>query len=314
MITNGKGRVSMIYTVTLNPSVDYVMKVDHFQLGGLNRTSWDEKFPGGKGINVSRVLKRHGVSSKVLGFIGGFTGDYIETFLSEEEIETDFVKIKEDTRINIKLHTDDETEINGTGPYVKAEEISEFLHKLDFLRKGDIIVLAGSMPRSVPLSIYHDIIHICEEKNVSIIADLSGEVLKQISPSAKLFLMKPNHYELGELFGVRIQGIEDAYIYGQKLVEKNIENVIVSLAGEGALFLTKEVSYFASVPEGAVKNSAGAGDSVVAGFLSGFVNGKTKKEAFRLGVASGTATAFSIELCTSEEATKLMKEIKITRL
>lgn len=307
-----KGCDNMIYTVTLNPSVDYIVKVDDFTLGGLNRTTYDVKFPGGKGINVSRVLKRYGTNSQALGFIGGFTGDFVEQFLINEEIETNFIKVEDDTRINIKLNNGIETEINGMGPNISNEKLAHFLSQFNEMKKGDIVVLAGNTG-ALPTSIYIEIIKRCKENDILVVADVSGEALRKVVKE-KPFFIKPNHHELGELFHTVIQNVDEAYKYARKLLEAGVKNMIVSLAGDGALFLNKEVAYYTKVPKGIVKNSVGAGDSVVAGFLSAYINGKSYEEAFKLGVASGSATAFSIELCLKEEALELFDEIEIENL
>ncbi|MGG3384986.1 1-phosphofructokinase [Heyndrickxia faecalis] len=303
----------MIYTVTLNPSVDYIVQVEHFELGGLNRSVMDTKFPGGKGINVSRVMKRLGVDSTALGFLGGFTGSYIENFLKAEGILTDFVQVSGDTRINIKLKSGVETEINGTGPSISEAELDRLLAKIDSLGKDDVILFSGSIPSSLPSSIYADLIQKCRENQIRVIADVSGESLGHVIKTGP-FLIKPNHHEIGEIFGVKVETPEEAKQYGSRLLDMGVENVIVSMAEKGALFLNKEVSYFAQAPKGKVKNSAGAGDSVVAGFVSGMAKGKSYKESFALGVACGSATAFSMELCTKQEATSLLEQVHVQSL
>ncbi|MFC0270767.1 1-phosphofructokinase [Metabacillus herbersteinensis] len=303
----------MIYTVTLNPSVDYIVEVEQFELGSLNRTKADTKYPGGKGINVSRVLKRLGIESQVLGFIGGFTGDFVEKFLLNEKIAVDFVEVDADTRINIKLKTGAETEINGIGPSISEAQLAHFYKKIERLRQGDFIVLAGSIPGTLPSSIYVDLAKNCMEKGIRVIADVSGDALTKVL-STNPFLVKPNHHELGEVFGVEIDSVEDAHYYGKKLIDCGVQNVIVSLAEKGALFINKEASYLASVPKGTVKNSVGAGDSVVAGFISAYSTGKSLMDSFQIGVASGSATAFSMELCKKEEVTKLLPQVEIKEI
>lgn len=300
----------MIYTVTLNPSVDYIVHVEEFSVGGLNRSVYDTKYPGGKGINVSRVLNRHHVPSKVLGFIGGFTGGYIKSFLEEEKLETAFHEVNGDTCINVKLKTGDETEINGQGPVISQEDFAAFLDQFSAMKEGDIVVLAGSIPSSLPQDTYEKIAEKCEEQNVRVVVDISGEALLKAA-EMKPLLMKPNHHELGEMFGTTITSAEEAVPYGKKLVERGAENAIVSMAGEGALLFTKDGVYHANVPKGKLVNSVGAGDSVVAGFLAGIEKQLDIKEAFRLGVASGSATAFSEELGTEELVHKLLPEVQV---
>ncbi|MED1204317.1 1-phosphofructokinase [Heyndrickxia acidicola] len=303
----------MIYTVTLNPSVDYVVEVEDFAVGKLNRSKSDLKLPGGKGINVSLVLKRLGTESRALGFIGGFTGFFIESFLKRENIQTDFVQVNEDTRINIKLKTGGETEINGSGPHISTEKYEEFLGKLDQLTNEDIIVFSGSIPKSLSPDVYSGLIHVCKEKGVKVVADVSGAALKSVI-RAKPFLVKPNHHELGEIFKTSIETIEDAAFYGKKLVEMGVENVIISMAEKGALFINKKALYHANAPKGELKNSVGAGDSVVGGFLSAYATRKDYQEAFRMGTAAGSATAFSMELCKKEDVFTLLTQVEITHL
>lgn len=303
----------MIYTVTLNPSVDYIVKVANFEVGKLNRSTSDLKLPGGKGINVSRVLKRLGIESKALGFVGGFTGEFTETFLKQEEIQVDFVKLNEDTRINIKMKTEEETEINGAGPAIKEVEYQLFLSKLNELTEEDIIVFSGSIPGSLPATLYKDLIDFCNEKKIRVVADVSEEALKNVIHS-KPFLIKPNHHELGDLFNVKIHEISEAEKYGRKLLDYGIENVIVSMADKGALLINKDGSIYANSPNGKLKNSVGAGDSLVAGFLSGLATSQTLNNSFRIGVASGSATAFSMELCKKSEVMNLLDQIKTTNL
>lgn len=300
----------MIYTLTLNPSVDYIVHAENFTLGALNRSTSEAKLPGGKGINVSRVLKNLGVESKAVGFLGGFTGRFVEEFLTSEGIYTDFIQVEEDTRINIKLKTGLETEINAQGPVISSENIHVLKERIQQLGKGDYLVVAGSVPANMPDTIYAELIKDCKDRGAEVIVDAEGAVLKTIL-DFRPFLIKPNHHELGQFFGIEIENAEEAAFYGQKLVEAGAKNVIVSLAGEGAVYVNESGSYFASVPLGIVKNSVGAGDSMVAGFLAQYLKTKDRKQAFRFSVAAGSATAFSIGLCSGEEAEKLLPEIKI---
>ncbi|MGV3464565.1 MAG: 1-phosphofructokinase [Heyndrickxia sp.] len=303
----------MIYTITLNPSVDYHVEVDNFELGKLNRTKSDYKVPGGKGINVSRVLKRLGVQSQARGFLGGFTGTYIQEFLKKEQIDMNFVEVDQDTRINIKLKSEGETEINGVGPNVTKEQLEKLFAQFSTLTKEDIVVFSGSIPSSLPSTIYVELIKRCRDNGIRIVADVSGDALESILDE-KPFLIKPNHHELGELFDTEIHTIQEAYTFGKKLVEKGVENIIVSMAEKGALFINKDVAFQASAPKGVLKNSIGAGDSLVAGFLSAFTTGKSLEEAFKIGVASGSATAFSQGLCTKHEVMNLFNQVKLQTL
>jgi 1-phosphofructokinase len=303
----------MIYTMTLNPSVDYVVHVSAFETGALNRIDEEFKYAGGKGINVSQVLHRLETKSKAWGFIGGFTGRYIVESLQEKGIKADFIPIKGDTRINIKLKTGEETEINGQGPAVDTKELSMLMEKIEQLTEDDILVLAGSIPKSVPASIYETMAQMAGKKGAKVVVDATGDVLMNVLPH-RPFLIKPNHHELGELFGVTISTVEEAIPYGKRLVEMGAQNVIVSLAGGGALLFSEAASLYANVPKGTVKNSVGAGDSVVGGFLSSYVKTADVKESFKYGVASGSATAFSLELCTKEEVRQLLPEIQLTEV
>ncbi|MBT2641770.1 1-phosphofructokinase [Bacillus sp. ISL-41] len=300
----------MIYTLTLNPSVDYIVEADEIQLGSLNRSLNETKLPGGKGINVSRVLRSLGVESKATGFIGGFTGRYVEEFLNSEDVQTIFVNVEGDTRINIKLKAGSETEINARGPEISAIAKSALKEQIKQLGKGDYLVLAGSIPSSMPDSIYEEIVRICKDTGAEVIVDAEGDLLKNILVH-RPFLIKPNHHELGQFFNKEITEADEAIFYGKKLVEAGAKNVIVSLAEKGAVYINENEAYKADVPQGEVKSSVGAGDSMVAGFLAQYLKSGDRKEAFRYSVASGSATAFSIGLCTPEKVEKLLQEVKI---
>jgi 1-phosphofructokinase len=300
----------MIYTLTLNPSVDYIVELEGFQLGELNRTTKEAKFPGGKGINVSRVLKELGIKSKALGFNGGFTGKYIDEYLQNEEIATDFVKVQEDSRINIKLKTGQETEINAKGPKISDEDFLQLKKKIKGLTEEDLLVLAGSIPSSLPKTTYEELVKICKQSNVQFIVDAEGDLLKKVL-TYQPFLIKPNQHELEELFSTTISTREEVVPFAKKLVELGAKNVIVSLAGDGAVFVNHEKALIAEVPKGTVKNSVGAGDSMVAGFLAQYQITGDIKEAFQFSIASGSATAFSLGLCTKEKVVELLSQVNI---
>jgi 1-phosphofructokinase len=300
----------MIYTVTLNPSVDYIVQLESFQLRELNRTISETKFPGGKGINVSIVLKHLGVTSKALGFNGGFTGEYIEEYLHNERIETDFVKVKEDTRINIKIKTGQETEINAKGPTITERDFQLLKEKITQLTTEDMLVLAGSIPSTLSKTTYEELVKVCKESDAEFVVDAEGELLKNVLPYHP-FLIKPNHHELGELFDTTISSCEEAIPYGKKLIEMGAKNIVVSLAEKGAVLITKDRSLIAEVPKGEVKNSVGAGDSMVAGFLAAYLQTSDLKKAFRYSVAAGSATAFSLGLCTKEKIEELLSQVHI---
>lgn len=300
----------MIYTLTLNPSVDYIVEADEIVLGELNRSTNEAKFPGGKGINVSRVLRSMEMESKAIGFLGGFTGKYVEEFLNREGIYTGFIKVDGDTRINIKLKADTETEINARGPEISSLSLGLLKEQIKQIGNGDFLVLAGSIPSSMPGTIYEEIVQICKDTGAEVIVDAEGDLLKTVL-EYRPFLIKPNHHELGQLFKTEVSSTEEAIFYGKKLIEAGAKNVIVSLAEKGAVYITESTAFTASVPKGEVKSSVGAGDSMVAGFLSRYIKTKDRKEAFRYSVASGSATAFSIGLCTDEKVEKLLPEVKI---
>lgn len=302
----------MIYTVTLNPSIDFIVEVTDLKLGGLNRMNRDLKLPGGKGINVSRILSRLGAENTAIGFLGGFTGRHIEQSLQQEAIVTDFVPISEDTRINIKLKSEEETEINGLGPKISDAEASALLQKLTSLHRGDIVVLAGSVPPSLGADYYEELIGACKQAGAEFVIDTTGEALRK-ALSHRPLLVKPNHHELAELFGVVIETREQLVTYGRRLLEEGAQHVLISMAGEGALFITADVVYHANVPSGKVRNSVGAGDSMIAGFIGTFVQEGDPLEAFRTGVAAGSATAFSDDLAERELIDNLRTQVTITK-
>ncbi|MDL4839312.1 1-phosphofructokinase [Aquibacillus rhizosphaerae] len=303
----------MIYTCTLNPSVDYIIQVSEFRAGELNRSENTFYYPGGKGINVSRVLKRLKVENTALGFLGGFTGQFIKNELHAEDIQIDFIEVSGNTRVNVKLKSDSETEINGPGAEVTKEQIQKLYDQIGTLKQGDFLVAAGSTPASVPANFYAEVAKICNENDVPIIVDTSSQALKEIL-GKRLFLVKPNHHELGELFNTVIGSVDDALAYGKKLLQEGPEHVIVSMGGDGAVFISKDHCFFAKAPEGEVKNTVGAGDSMVAGFLSAYVKENSLENAFKYAVATGSATAFSEDLCTNQDVEELLQRIEMERL
>ncbi|TDL32997.1 1-phosphofructokinase [Jeotgalibacillus sp. S-D1] len=303
----------MIITVTLNPSVDYVVRINELNIGSLNRTKDTAYFAGGKGINVSQVLHELKVSSVATGFVGGFSGSFITDSLAEKGIKTNFIHVQEPTRINVKLKTGEETEINGAGPEISPESHRALIDLLDQYGAGDTLVLAGSIPSSLPSSLYGTLTMKAAERGLKVVIDAEKALLEP-ALSSPLYFIKPNHHELGEYFGVDITTVEEAITYGKKLLSYDIENIMISMAGDGAVLLTKEASYRAQVPKGVVKNSVGAGDSSVAGFLAGREKGLSIEEAFRLSVATGSATAFSEGLATADKIQKLVSQVSIQTL
>lgn len=299
----------MIYTVTFNPSLDYIVSVKDFRTGIVNRTTDEIIFPGGKGINVSIVLKNLGYDNTAMGFMAGFTGEAICSMLEKKGVTTDFITVEKGvSRINVKLRSDEETEINGQGPEIEAKDIDKLYRKLDLLEDGDTLVLAGSIPDVMPQSIYMDIMKYLEKKNIYIVVDATRDLLVNVLAYSP-FLIKPNNHELGEIFGVEIKNKDDVVAYAKKLQEKGARNVLVSMAGDGAVLVTEDGNEFrAEAPKGKVVNSVGAGDSMVAGFIAGFLSTREYMQAFKLGVCTGSASAFSEELATKKEVEELLKQ------
>jgi len=302
----------MIYTVTLNPSLDYVVDVKDFSLGTVNRSAGETVMPGGKGINVSIMLSRLGCETQALGFLAGFTGEEIRRSLHEMGIPERFQLCKNGfSRINIKLRGEKETEINGAGPELSADEARRFLECIaDAVRDGDTLVLSGSIPGSLSRSVYCDIVRRLPAKDVRIVADVAGDLLSDVL-LCKPFLIKPNHHELGALFGVEIRSREEAAFYAKKLCERGARNVLVSLAEQGAILVTDERVYYAEAPQGKTVNSVGAGDSSVAGFLAGFLRTGDPVHALSLAVAAGSATAFSTGIASAEDVYAQLARVRI---
>ncbi|EPR93552.1 1-phosphofructokinase [Streptococcus mitis] len=302
----------MIYTVTLNPSIDYIVRLDQVQVGSVNRMDSDDKFAGGKGINVSRVLKRLGIPNTATGFIGGFTGEFITDTLAEEEIETRFVQVAEDTRINVKIKADQETEINGTGPNVEPAQLEELKAILSSLTAEDTVVFAGSSAKNLGNVIYKDLIALTRKTGAQVVCDFEGQTLID-SLDYQPLLVKPNNHELGAIFGIKLESLDEIEKYARELLAKGAQNVIISMAGDGALLVTSEGAYFAKPIKGTVKNSVGAGDSMVAGFTGEFVKSKDAVEGFKWGVACGTATTFSDDLATAEFIKETYKKVEVEK-
>lgn len=300
----------MIYTITFNPALDYIVRVDDFKLGSVNRTSYEEIYAGGKGINVSIVLNNLGVKSKVLGFIAGFTGNEIEKRVNEFGCDCDFIKLNNGmSRINVKLKSNEESEINGQGPEVNNEALEELYKKLDSLKEDDILVLAGSIPSTLPKDIYEAIMKRLDGRGVKFVVDATGELLLNVL-NYKPFLIKPNHHELAELFNVEIKNEDEIVHYAKKLKEMGARNVLISMAGDGAIFVTETGEVIKSaVPKGKVINSVGAGDSMVGGFIAGYLKNNKLEEAFKMGVATGSASAFSEGLATKDKIEELLSQI-----
>ena len=299
----------MIYTVTLNPSLDYFVTVNDFALGKTNRTASEQMVAGGKGLNVSMVLKNLGVASTALGFVAGFVGREIVSSMEAMGIDSKWIMLEEgNSRINVKIKNIEGTEINGKGPEVSREKLEQMMAIVKGMKAGDCLVLAGSIPNSMPESIYKDMMAIVVKNGVEVIVDATGELLMQVL-SYKPFLIKPNNHELGALFGVKITEPEEVVPYAKKLQEAGARNVLVSMAGKGAVLLAENGQvYDMDAPKGVVKNAVGAGDSMVAGFLTGWLETGDYKKAFEMGVCAGSASAFSENFATREEVEALLAQ------
>ena len=311
----------MIYTVTLNPSIDYVVNMEQLVEGMVNRVSTEHFYAGGKGINVSQILNQHGISNRALGFISGFTGNFIEGSLKEKGIDTDFIRLSEGySRINMKIKTTtDETEINGMGPHIPKTEIDKLYRQLDLLTADDTLVLAGSIPATLPDDFYEKVMEHVRDRGVKVVVDATKNLLLNVL-TYRPFLIKPNHHEIAEMFGVTISTTEDLLQYGNRLKDMGARNVLISMGGDGAILLAENGEvYRSNVPKGVVKNSVGAGDSMVAGFIAGYEKTQCYEQALRLGAASGSATAFSSDFHTEvnlpyAHISALVKEIVVQKI
>ncbi len=300
----------MVYTVTFNPSLDYIVDVEDFRLGMTNRTCSEQMMAGGKGINVSIVLRNLGIENTALGFIAGFTGEEIRRQVAGMGIRAQFISIPEGiSRINLKLRSIDGTEINGMGPSIGRAQLDALYEKLDMLTDKDTLVLAGSIPASMPSSIYSDIMERLYAKGVTFVVDATKQLLLNVL-RYRPFLIKPNNHELGELFGVTLSTREAVVPYARKLQERGARNVLVSMAGQGAALVAEDGSvYLTPAPKGTLVNAVGAGDSMVAGFLAGWQEQHDYGHAFRMGVAAGSASAFSRYLATREEVERVYTQL-----
>lgn len=299
----------MIYTVTFNPAIDYVVRTEEMKVGVVNRTESEEIYFGGKGLNVSIILNELGIKSETLGFVAGFTGEAIENGMAKDGIKTDFIHLDNGfSRINVKIRSSFETEINGQGPEISEENIEELFKKLNKIQDGDTIVLAGSIPASLPSDIYERILEYLKNKKIRAIVDATGDLLMNVL-KYKPFLIKPNNFELEEIFGVELKTAEDVSEYALKLKEMGAVNVLVSMAGDGAILADENGKIHAcGVCSGTVKNSVGAGDSMVAGFIAGCEK-ESYEYALKLGTAAGGATAFSDGLAKKDLIYSLLEQL-----
>ena len=299
----------MIYTVTFNPAIDYIVHTGTMQVGQVNRSQGEELYFGGKGINVSFVLHELGLPSKALGFVAGFTGAAIEAGIQEQGIATDFVHLDSGfSRINVKIKSGEETELNGQGPNISEAAVAELFEKLNQLQDGDVLILAGSIPNTMPADSYEKILAHLSDKNIKVVVDATKDLLLKVLPYHP-FLIKPNNHELGELFGVTLHSIEEIATYAKKLQEMGAQNVLISMAGDGALLIDETgKQHVCGVCKGTVKDSVGAGDSMVAGFVAGSMYGDYEA-ALKLGTAAGGATAFSEGLAQRAEIERLLQQL-----
>ena len=299
----------MIYTVTFNPAIDYIVHTGTMQVGQVNRSQGEELYFGGKGINVSFVLHELGLPSKALGFVAGFTGAAIEAGIQEQGIATDFVHLDSGfSRINVKIKSGEETELNGQGPNISEAAVAELFEKLNQLQDGDILILAGSIPNTMPADSYEKILAHLSDKKIKVVVDATKDLLLKVLPYHP-FLIKPNNHELGELFGVTLHSIEEIATYAKKLQEMGAQNVLISIAGDGALLIDETgKQHVCGVCKGTMKNSVGAGDSMVAGFVAGSMHGDYEA-ALKLGTAAGGATAFSEGLAQRAEIERLLQQL-----
>lgn len=297
----------MIYTVTFNPSLDYIVTVDNLQLGAVNRTNQEIINPGGKGINVSMVLHNLGYKSTALGFRAGFTGREIARLMEEQEIQSEFIEVDAGiSRINVKVRSEEESEINGMGPDIGEADIQKLYEQLEKLVDGDTLVLAGSIPATMPETMYRDIMERLSGKKLQIVVDATKDLLMNVLKYHP-FMIKPNNHELGEIYGVKLNTREEVIPYARKLQEEGARNVLISMAGEGAVLLTEDGEVYQSeAPKGKVKNSVGAGDSMVAGFVAGYMASHDYEQAFYMGVCTGSASAFSDGMATKEAVHELL--------
>lgn len=299
----------MVYTVTFNPAIDYMVRMDELKTGSVNRSKSEKMFFGGKGINVSIVLAELGIKSKALGFVAGFTGKAIRDGVSTRGVETDFVELAEGcSRINVKIRSVEETEINGQGPQISAEAINSLYEKLEAVQDGDILVLAGSIPDTLPGDIYEKILARLSDRKIKTVVDATKDLLLNVL-KYRPFLIKPNDHELGEMFGVTLKTDDEIVSHAKRLREMGAVNVLVSMAGNGAILVDEHNEvHRCGVCRGTVKNSVGAGDSMVAGFIAGSEEGDYEY-ALKLGTAAGGATAFSDELAKKDEIFELLKQL-----
>ncbi|BDR56939.1 1-phosphofructokinase [Xylocopilactobacillus apis] len=303
----------MIYTITANPSMDYVLSLEQINLGEINRTGNTYMFAGGKGINVSRILGNLDLDSVALGFIGGPAGEFIENQMNESALNNKFTRIKDDTRINVKIKAQQETEINGLGPKITKEEKEEFMSNFAVLTSDDIVVAAGSVPPALGEDFYQEVVKTVCDHQAKFVVDTTGQALIDILPYHPL-LVKPNREELSEMFNVKLDNLNDIVHYGRELLNKGAQHVIVSMGGDGAVLITPDKVYHSIPIKITIKNSVGAGDSMVAGFVGKYHQTNDALESFRLGVACGSATAASEDLAQAPLIKEMLEKAEINEI
>ena len=303
----------MIYTVTVNPALDYVLQLEKVNRGEVNRTNNDSFLAGGKGINVSQILNQLNVDNTAWGFVGGFTGKELVRQLNQKRIESDFVTISDNTRVNVKIHAEKETEINAAGPEITNQEIVAFKDRLNDLKKGDIVVMSGSLTPSLPTDFYQSLLPTIKEAGAEFVVDTTGQALLDTLEYQPL-VIKPNHHELADLFNTTFDSSDVMLEYAQKLLNMGAQNVMISMAGDGGYLLTQDHVYHAKGAVGTAVNSVGAGDSMVAGFTGEFVKSGDSIEALKWGVACGTSTAFSDDLATIEFIKETYNKVEVEKL
>lgn len=306
----------MIYTITANPSIDYVLQLDAMTVGEVNRTTSDVKLPGGKGVNVSRILNELALDSTALGFVGGATGEMFENLLQQHQLNTNFTKVSDDTRINVKINAvkqNEETEINGTGPKITADEKAEFIELLKKVGNGDVVIMSGSLPKNIETTFYLDIAKMIQAQGADFVIDTTGQALLDTLPLHPL-VVKPNNHELAELFDTTFKNEQDIVDNARKLLDQGAKHVLVSMAGDGALLVTKDKVFKANAAKGTVINSVGAGDSMIAGFVGTFMKTNDPIESFHIGAACGSATAFSQDIAVKSKIDEVYQAINISQV
>ncbi|NVY95737.1 1-phosphofructokinase [Lactobacillus sp. DCY120] len=305
----------MIYTITVNPAIDYVLQLDQtLDLGAVNRAQNDVKLPGGKGVNVSRILQELGFDSTVWGFLGGATGKMFANLLQQHQLHTEFTPVQDDLRINVKIKADnEETEVNGQGPAITPAEKQAFLDQVKKIQKGDVIVMAGSLPRQLDNDFYLEIARMVTQQGAEFVIDTTGQALLDTLPLHPL-VVKPNNHELADLFHTSFQDVSEIITAARKLLDLGAKHALVSMAGDGALLITPEHAFSCNAPKGTVQNSVGAGDSMIAGFVGTYMQTQDALESFHQGAACGSATAFSQDLATLDKIKTVYQQIMVTQL